>query len=134
VLIALAITGFVAPGFFLSKDSEGTVAGADDSQKVASQFVDALKATKSDPGGSSDTRGKLRCRDFPASEDKDLSHAVNDGHDGVQFQLGQPQPDPTNARNEVFPLTTASGSSYKIVTALESGKACVLHFVDTSGQ
>ena len=42
VLIALGVTGFVAPGFFLSKDN--TAAGSGGPEKVAQAIVDGINA------------------------------------------------------------------------------------------
>jgi uncharacterized protein (UPF0333 family) len=64
VLIAVGVTGFVAPGFFLSKDGAATATP----EKTAQQIVDALNAK------DTATLNSLKCADA----ESDVSQMIND--------------------------------------------------------
>jgi hypothetical protein len=99
VLIAVGVTGFVAPGFFLSKDNTATATP----EKTAQQIIDALNAK------DTATLNSLKCADAEA----DVSEMIDDVADISNVKLDK--------------LDKVSDSEYKATVSLTvSGRATTI--------
>jgi hypothetical protein len=158
MIVALAITGFVTPGFFLSKESKptdnsgasapvapalpsGTTApdpNTGDARTIATQYVDAFNNSVNPDGSynsdkfqaSLDTQAKLACSDA-RPDIRALVRAADEVSGGAQLQITSNQPDPSNAANTAFTvISSIRKATYNIVVANEKNKFCVLGFTD----
>ena len=119
ILIALVITGFVAPGFFLSKDSNtsagpgaapgnGNPATPPGAQAVAKQLVDVVN--KVVPGKEDLAFGEfdLMCPSVMSGDETSIVKAINGltklnaVGEGAQFALRQSEADPNNPQGTLF--------------------------------
>jgi hypothetical protein len=120
VLIAVGVTGFVAPGFFLSKDEAATATP----EKTAQQIVDALNAK------DSATLNSLKCTDA----EPDVSEMIDDVADISNVKLDKLDKVSDAEYKATVSLTVSGRAATMSGTLASAGDKWCLKLIGSSGR